>query len=291
MQKIFHIFSQLFETVTGKKLFYINPNEHNTLGRTAVWHSLGFWYVGDVFNSADIAYGIAQNGLVENEDTNLVVAILSEFRKERDNADLVFYDIGANTGYYGVLAATKFGADVFSFEPIRVHTECIEKSAYLNRVDMLVHIHQIALGREKDILPIKIAGSGSTLTNDFLGNSKAPIQQVPVETLDSLQLPAPFFIKIDVEGYEWEVLQGAKGTITKHKPICFIEIAKTFSARNFNHSHYDDIISFFKQQNYNIFINTADGLEPIKSDTTIPDGTAMFLFTPFGVNTQNYVAK
>jgi len=271
MHKIFFIIADWFKKLTGKQLFYITPNNHNSLGKTAVWCDVGFWYVGNVYDSADIAYGIAQNGVVEKEDTDLVVRILSEL----DN--LVVFDIGANTGYYGILAAAKFNATVHSFEPIPEHISCINESARINGVQDKITTYTVALGSKKDSLELSLAGSGSTLTKDFLGESSTPTLKVSVEALDSLNLPVPHFIKIDVEGYEWEVLQGAKETISRHRPICFIEIAKKFPERKFEHPHFADIIKFFDEQGYEIERNTAQGLVDLED---IPDGVSMYLCTP-----------
>lgn len=272
MQKTFSYISRLFEKITGKKLFYLTPSKHNALGKTAVWCELGFWYVGNVYDSADIAYGISQNGLVEKDDTELVVKILSDLDSP------VVYDIGANTGYYGILAATKFDATVHSFEPIPEHVSCIKESSRINGKKDAVITHAIALGSKQASLELSLAGSGSTLTKNFLGESSAPTITVAVETLDSLNLPAPHFIKIDVEGYEWEVLQGAQKTIKNHRPVCFIEIAKTFSERNFVHKNWNDIIDFFQGLDYKAQRNTSDGL--IELTDNIPNGVHMYLFTP-----------
>lgn len=272
MQKIFSVISQWFEKFTGKKLLYITPSKNNTLGKTAAWSELGFWYVGNVFDKNDIAYGVSQNGLVEKSDTKLVIEILSKL------AQPVVYDIGANTGYYGILSATKFKATVHSFEPIPEHVFCIQESARINGVFDTVTTHSLALGNEEADMPLSLAGSGSTLTKNFLGENSAPVLTVPVKKLDSLSLPAPQFIKIDVEGYEWEVLQGAASTIKKYRPILFIEIAKSFSERNFIHENWFDIIHFFQELNYNIELNTSTGL--IKIPDTIPNGAHMYLFTP-----------
>ncbi len=271
MHKIFTTTSWLLKKLTGKQLFYITPNNHNSLGKTAVWCDIGFWYVGNVYDSADIAYGIAQNGLVEKDDTDLVVRILSKLDHP------VVYDIGANTGYYGILAATKFNATVQSFEPIPEHILCIKESARINGIQNKITTHTVALGSTKNSLELSLAGSGSTLTKDFLGESSLPTLKVTVETLDSLNLPAPHFIKIDVEGYEWEVLQGAKETIAKYRPICFIEIAKNFSERKFVHPHFAEIIEFFDNQGYKVERNTTEGLAGLED---IPDGVSMYLCTP-----------
>ena len=55
--------------------------------------------------------------------------------------------------------------------------------------------------------------------------------QVKVEKLDNILINNIGFIKIDVEGHELEVIEGAKETITKYKPILLIEIEKRHSKR------------------------------------------------------------
>lgn len=275
MQRVFSIFSRLFERLSGKRILYFTPSKHNALGRTASWSDLGFWYVGNVYDPADIAYGIAQNGMVEQIDTSLVIKILGELTEKYSG--LTVYDIGANTGYYGILAAVKFNATVHSFEPLSEHTSCIRESARINGQADKVTVHDIALGHENGNLDISIAGSGSTLIKDFLGQTDAPLRKVVVKTIDSLNLPTPHFIKIDVEGYELPVLRGSYETIRRHRPICLVEIAKTFQERNFLNPQFDDVIRFFRELNYKIERSTPAGLIDLKD---IPDGVAMYLCTP-----------
>jgi FkbM family methyltransferase len=63
-------------------------------------------------------------------------------------------------------------------------------------------------------------------TNNFGGVSLGDFkdgEQVPVITLDSLTLPLCHFLKIDVEGMENEVLQGARETLARHQPLLYVE--------------------------------------------------------------------
>ena len=64
-----------------------------------------------------------------------------------------------------------------------------------------------------------------------------------VTTLDTFNLKNISFIKIDVEGYEINLLKGALKTIEKNKPVIFIEKTKT---------KYDDIKSFLNNYNYDL---------------------------------------
>ena len=265
--------------LTGKKFLYINPNHHNGLGKTAVWCDFGFWYVGNVYDTSDMAYSIAQNGAIEPQESQLVDNLLAQLVQAKSQDDrLVFYDIGANTGFYGVLAAKKHGAIVEAFEPVTAHIDCIQETCRLNNLSS-IHIHTMGLGAKSDRLSITLAGSGSSLRSGFLGTQSYPTSTVPVEPLDTLQLAAPDFIMMDVEGYEWEVLQGAHKTIANAKPICFMEIAKTFHSRDIKNERFDDTIQFFTDLGYTVYLHHDNKLLPMPA-TPIPDGTQMYLFLP-----------
>ncbi len=105
---------------------------------------------------------------MEKEETNLVIQIMDFLTKEK--APVSFYDIGANTGYYGILTAYKYRSSVKvnSFEPIQKHIDYLEKSVYLNRLENSITIHRLALGNENKMEKIYVAGSGTSLNKDFI---------------------------------------------------------------------------------------------------------------------------
>ena len=71
----------------------------------------------------------------------------------------------------------------------------------------------------------------SSSTNEFIGQqinyAKEHLRQVPMISLDSLQLPRVDFIKLDVEGMEMSVLQGALHTLQHCRPILWVETLKS----------------------------------------------------------------
>lgn len=79
---------------------------------------------------------------------------------------------------------------------------------------------------------------------------------VPQVTLDSYNFPDVDIIKIDVEGYELEVLKGATKTIDTHRPIVQVECVET-QPRAFG-TTIQDLFDFFNSRNY--VITTADGV-------------------------------
>ncbi len=150
----------------------------------------------------------------------------------------VVFDVGANVGVMTLYFAKAVGrhGKVVSFEP---NPECFRRllrNVRLNRLYWVTPL-QKAIGSQPGTLPLILPGLH--LVSTFVPkhaerwlkeDSTIPPNQVQVEvdTLDRLvgtsQIPVPDFIKIDVEGYELEVLQGSQQTIADHHPVLFIEI-------------------------------------------------------------------
>lgn len=109
-------------------------------------------------------------------------------------------DIGAWVGTWS-LAMNKFCGRVVAFEPDNVHYACLVKNVPDN-----VETHQLAIGSEKKMI---------SLSNDDFTQSKRVIGEgsIPMITIDSLEVDDVDVIKIDVEGYEMEVLKGAEDTL------------------------------------------------------------------------------
>jgi FkbM family methyltransferase len=125
-----------------------------------------------------------------------------------------------------------------------------------------VFCHQLAVGNN-DIAEIEISLPNYNSFNNFGGleliaartsdnqnMTKYGSEIVKVITLDSLGEKVDF-IKMDIEGMEDKAVEGAKETIDKHRPICFIEIAKT---------NFDSIFTYFKSKKYSAYINSMDAI-------------------------------
>jgi FkbM family methyltransferase len=151
---------------------------------------------------------------------------------------MVYYDVGANVGFFAVLAARLLGpaGRIVCFEPLPQNAEQIAYNSRLNGFTTIA-VRIEALG-------------GSNRTETFCTSAeptwgmlnsvgKAPDQasgaiEVSVRTLDSLcgpgGLPHPNLIKIDVEGAEAEVLEGASATLAASRPVVVIELHGTNAA-------------------------------------------------------------
>ena len=125
----------------------------------------------------------------------------------------LFADIGANVGVYTVLASGACGARCIACEPIEASAAAILRNVALNEIGDRVCVKQCALGEAE--------GTAAMTTrldtmNRIVEEPAAPedLTAVRVTTLDALLAGSvPRAIKIDVEGYEEQVLRGARTTL------------------------------------------------------------------------------
>lgn len=135
-----------------------------------------------------------------------------------------FVDVGANIGDYSRVAALCFRR-VDAFEPIP------ELAAKLRReLPAHVRVHQIALSSAEGEAVLRIPRQGGAEVTG-LASLNAAVQaadmreiRVRTATLDSLALDRADAVKIDVEGFEEAVLEGAAGLLATHRPALIIEI-------------------------------------------------------------------
>jgi len=120
-----------------------------------------------------------------------------------------FFDVGANVGSYTLLACAAGGARGVAFEPLPQTYSRLLDNLRLNRLDDGVVAINCGVGAEDGRLRFS---SGEDTMNHALapGESSDHAVEVPVSSLDKLAGDrAPALIKIDVEGFETPVLQGA----------------------------------------------------------------------------------
>ena len=128
----------------------------------------------------------------------------------------VALDIGANVGLWSRDLVKSFGR-VIAFEPVALFRECLEQ----NVTGANFEVRPIALG-DQDTMGTMI------ITEDNSGHSHLDPNtmgagDVPVVRLDNLNLHDINYIKIDCEGYEYRILQGAEQTIRRCRPVVVIE--------------------------------------------------------------------
>jgi FkbM family methyltransferase len=120
----------------------------------------------------------------------------------------VFYDVGANVGSYTMLAAAA-GAKVEAFEPSPTTAVWLSRNVAANSLQEMVRVHECALGPAPGEV---LFTRGTDTTNHVLvaGEAGPLVDKVRMETLDeNFDRGKPALVKIDVEGFEASVLEGA----------------------------------------------------------------------------------
>ena len=161
---------------------------------------------------------------VESGSMEGSLEILAHFLQGGDT----FYDVGSHVGVYAILLAKVVGRGgvVVAFEPHRATYGQLLENVRLNGLEN-VRAFQLALGENAGEAPLyigKVTANFSLLPAAIVGSvgANAPSEAVRVvrgdELADVQGLPIPRAVKIDVEGFEYAVLQGLRQTL--RNPRC-----------------------------------------------------------------------
>lgn len=128
-------------------------------------------------------------------------------------------DVGANIGYYLMMFEQAVGKHgyVICIEPSEENLPELETNIKINGFGN-VALHKVAIGMEEGSIGLR-RGINSGITPLDKGT-----YQVPLKRLDTLVTGKVDFLKIDVEGYEGQVLQGAMDLLKRDLPTLFLEL-------------------------------------------------------------------
>ncbi|MBR9970258.1 FkbM family methyltransferase [Magnetospirillum sulfuroxidans] len=132
------------------------------------------------------------------------------------SADSVLWDIGANVGAYALYAARR-GATVWAFEPAPASFAALSENVRINRLDDHISALPLAVAGKNGIDYLAMASTNPGSVMHSVG-AEAPFRQsVLCVTVDdfirSSGAPAPTHIKLDVDGIEPDILEGALATL------------------------------------------------------------------------------
>jgi FkbM family methyltransferase len=142
----------------------------------------------------------------------------------------VVYDIGAASGFYAVIAARAVGStgQVMAFEPMPQSVARLRHNIALNEFAN-VSVLELALGDRVGMAKLVpgIEEDQAGMNRVLAADESAASADVEVTTIDRLvnegTVPAPDIIKMDIEGAEIEVLNGAEETLSQRHPVLLIE--------------------------------------------------------------------
>ena len=192
-------------------------------------------------------------------------------------------DVGANKGIY-TLALSALAGQVHAFEPNPLMVARLGKGLPAN-----VRLHHLALsdraGKATLAVPRTSKGRlghvGGSLRADKAGTNTEKFS-VQSERLDTFDIHGLGFIKIDVEGFEEQVLAGATGTLARERPVIQIELEERHTGRGIGELIASIEVlgyqSLFLQQG---LLRTLAAFEPARDhDPDRPGYVKDFIFLP-----------
>lgn len=171
--------------------------------------------------------------LTKEPDT--VAWIRDEFRD-----DAVLLDVGANVGMYSILAASLHDMKVYAFEPESQNFALLMRNVVENDLQDRVTAFPIALSNAEGVTTLGLrkfgAGLSAGLSGHAVSTAMSVMQGAYQTTIDELVwhtsvIPAPTHIKIDVDGLEPAIIDGARATLTdQHVRSVLVEIDRRIPA-------------------------------------------------------------
>ncbi len=175
---------------------------------------------------------------ISNDNQPYELEMLEDIQAHVSAGDLVL-DIGANIGNHTLYLAAIAGCKVTSFEPNAALIEALSRSLEINQLSELVTLMPYGVGHT--------AGKGhfSKLMEENLGGQSIEVGdgEIRIVALDELEFDDPVkLIKIDVEGMELPVLEGAARLIAKDRPLIYVE--------SIDAEHYKTISAWMESHGY-----------------------------------------
>lgn len=179
-------------------------------------------------------------------------------------------DVGAATGSYTWILNRK-SRQVYAFEPGLAHGDELEATSLASRVKVV----RAAVGDRCSTVKMFTAGNDSVALHSATLSPQNPVaQQALAVVRDVQQVSLDWYfkgrvtsdrsvdiLKVDVEGYEIEVLRGAMQLIQKYRPLIFCEIEKRHNAE------YQKFFSMLRSAGYVSYIFRNDQFNEFSGDT------------------------
>jgi FkbM family methyltransferase len=146
----------------------------------------------------------------------------------------VVYDVGANVGFFSLLSAKLAGPGgrVEAFEPVPHNAAAIRANAALNGLET-IRVHQVAVsdhdGTGQVCIPVEASWAHLMDRGQHPATEKVISVQLTVldDQIGAGLLPRPDVVKIDVEGFELQVLNGLRQTLANHPVTVICELHGT----------------------------------------------------------------
>jgi len=261
-KSIQHIGTHIYRM--GVDLYHTFWKLHSEVDQYIVKQKLINGYQMLVFVNEDVGCHIYCYGAFEKNETRLISRLIK--------ANSVCFDIGANVGYYTLLMASKARkGQVHSFEPVPRNYHLMSTSTLMNGFDN-VKLNCCAVGNVDGHADLSVAKDGAY--SSFVDTGRMPMKariRTFVTRLDTYcrenRLEKIDFIKVDVEGAEKLVLDGAETILQNHKlkpKVMMLELygpmLKQYS------SSIGEVVDYLERLAYAPFICAEGRVIPFRKD-------------------------
>jgi len=158
-----------------------------------------------------------------------------------------FFDIGSCWGIYSLRLSSKFkNLKIFAYDPIKNNIQRLNDSIKINNIKN-IETHHLAIGNKETI--VELGATENYSPNYEIGEKNAVItENCNMNSIDNLHnfKNRYIVIKIDTEGFEYNVLKGASKLLKNNKVFCQVEIKD---------KNMINVFTFFKEINYKLVSN------------------------------------
>lgn len=178
------------------------------------------WLDGEDF----LTHDFREHGWYEPDGVALCVRV--GLALQRVEGPFVTLDVGANVGFFAVPLARTFEGPLVAFEPNPVARRLLAANLSLNDLAARVDIRAVALGRQAGEVRLSLPPvyEGRPNLGATWVDPAGAGEPVPLAPLDALGLGSVRLVKMDVEGFEHEVLLGGRALLRSEQPVLYLEL-------------------------------------------------------------------
>lgn len=222
------------ETLTGKNPYMIYLNRRTNKDGTVTREINGLSMQLDL-NDAGLSKDLICQGVREKYSSEVYRTELARLSDQVDK--VVVLELGANIGYYALLAADVLGNDgrIYAFEPSPANIDLLRSNLAANGFTNQVTISRRAIGADEGTVAFELTEkhNQNRLQNEYIedeGDQVNEIIEVETTSVDSFLDEKGIsennvnVVRMDVQGAEWEVFQGMTKLLDSDVPmVLFIE--------------------------------------------------------------------
>ncbi len=183
---------------------------------------------------------------------------LAALESYSESGRAVFFDVGANIGFYSLTMEEHF-SEVHAFDPNPEAIRRLNENLVLNRLHVKVNGFGLYNAEKEMHLHMENAVDPTACLQDVSGKNTISVPVMPLDKyIEETDIKEKIVMKIDVEGAELEVLQGAVESL-REKRFSLIQF------ESLSEQHLAAIINFVKDVGYDVCVLTDSNLSSVKT--------------------------